>query len=190
MTIKDKWDSIYRSSQTKSEVASVLLNNDCLLPKQGAALDLACGTGANALFLAGKGLTVHAWDISSVALDKLGQQAQEKNLSIQLKNCHITADVLPENSFNVIVVSRFLDRTLCPAIMAALKKQGLLFYQTFNINKLSSQGPTNPDYLLQKNELLDLFRPLSVVYYQEYAQIGDMHYGNRDESLYIGQKTT
>ncbi len=190
MKIKDKWDRIYRDTPPKPEVASVLENNACLLPRQGKALDLACGTGANALFLASQGLTVHAWDISTVALDKLRQQALKKNLSIQLKNCHITTDLLPENSFNVIVVSRFLDRTLCPAIMAALKKQGLLFYQTFNINKLSPQGPTNPDYLLQRNELLDLFRPLSVVYYQEYAQIGDIHYGNRDESLYIGQKTS
>jgi 2-polyprenyl-3-methyl-5-hydroxy-6-metoxy-1,4-benzoquinol methylase len=43
----------------------------------------------------------------------------------------IRPDTLENNGFDVIVISRFLDRTLCNAIMAALKPEGLLFYQTF-----------------------------------------------------------
>jgi hypothetical protein len=72
--------------------------------------------------------------------------------------------------------------------MAALKPGGLLFYQTFTRNKLDQQGPSNPDYLLASNELLRLFKPLNVVFYQEYAKLGDVRFGNRNEACFIGQK--
>jgi tellurite methyltransferase len=63
-----------------------------------------------------------------------------------------------------------------------------LFYQTFTRNKLDQHGPSNPDYLLGDNELLSLFSSLSLVFYQEYARIGDWRYGNRNEACFIGQK--
>jgi len=65
----------------------------------------------------------------------------------------------------VIVVSRFLDRGLCPALAHALKPGGLLFYQTYTID--SSEGPGNPAYRLQRNELLRLFPDLQVIFYRE-----------------------
>ena len=64
-------------------------------------------------------------------------------------------------SFDVIVVSRFLDRQLCPAIAAALKPDGVLFYQTF------VYGLSNPDFMLAQNELLSLFCQLQVLEYHE-----------------------
>jgi tellurite methyltransferase len=67
---------------------------------------------------------------------------------------------LPD-SFDVIVVCRFLDRNLCPAIAAALKPGGILFYQTF------TQGLSNPDYLLRNNELITLFSELDILEYHE-----------------------
>ena len=72
--------------------------------------------------------------------------------------------------------------------MAALKPGGLLFYQTFTRHKLDKSGPSNPDYLLARNELLQLFAPLTVIYYQEYPAIGDLQRGNRNEAQLIGQK--
>ena len=154
-----KWDAIYRNNEHSPKAAEVLLCHQHLLPIQGNALDLASGLGGNALILAQQGLQVEAWDISSVALAKLDEQAQKQNLSIATHPCLITADLLPKNHFDVIVISRFLDRSLCNAIMAALKTEGLLFYQTFTRNKIDQQGPSNPDYLLDCNELLRLFSP-------------------------------
>jgi hypothetical protein len=101
---------------------------------------------------------------------------------------NITPEMRQNSSFDVIVISRFLDRALCNAIMAGLKTGGLLFYQTFTRNKLDQAGPSNPDFLLANNELLRLFAPLMLVYYQEYARIGDLHCGDRNEAYFIGQK--
>ncbi len=187
--LQAKWDAIYSQNPQTAIAASVLSEHRYLLPHQGRALDLACGLGGNALLLAGQGLRVDAWDISLKALDILQNLAISQQLAIQTRPCLITPKELAHSAYDVIVISRFLDRTLCNAIMASLKPEGLLFYQTFTLNKVDQQGPSNPDYLLEANELLRLFAPLRLVYYQEYARIGDRHIGNRNEACFIGQKT-
>ncbi len=186
--IEEKWNHIYKQPSI-SQVSDILINNSFLLPQEGCALDLACGLGANALFLAKNNLKTHAWDISATALSKLNQNAKQKNLAITTKQVNIEPNSLPKNTFDVIIVSRYLDRILSNAIMESLKHHGLLFYHTFVQDKINSSGPNNPDYLLAKNELLQLFQPLSVVMYKENSLIGNLKYGYRDEAFFIGQKS-
>ncbi len=189
MSVAEKWDAIYRQqSAAELSAATVLRENLFLLPKQGSALDLACGLGANALLLAEHGLSVQAWDISAVALEKLQRQAQQQNVTVQTKQVDICAAILPENSFDVIVISRFLDRSLCRGIIAALRIGGLVFYQTYTREKIIASSPHNPDFLLAANELLTLFVPLKILVYQEHGLVGNLNKGERNEALYIGQK--
>lgn len=184
-----KWDTIYSQlTKTTMAAAQVLTEHVFLLPKQGVALDLACGLAANALLLAESGLETYAWDISGVAIAQVQQLAREKNLNIIAKQIDIHHTSLPEKNFDVIVVSRFLDRSLTHGIMAALKPGGLLFYQTYTRQKISDSPPHNPDFLLAENELLLLFSPLKVLFYQEYGRVGRLEHGERNEALYIGQK--
>ncbi len=175
---RKKWDDRYRDTPgTASSVAEVLKGNQHLLPSSGAALDLACGLGASALFLAKRGLDVHAWDISAVAIDKLNTCAQQKGITVhaQVRDC---VSHPPEtNAFDVIVVSRFLERELCPAIATALKPGGLLFYQTYACDSNRAEGPSNPHFLLAKGELLELFSSLELIVYQEGS-----------EALFIGRR--
>ncbi len=185
--IKTKWDGIYKKSDA-SQPVDVLVKNKFLLPKRGVALDLACGLGANALFLAEKGLDTYAWDISSVALEKLQQSAQKQSLKISVKQLYIEANGLPKNTFDVIVLAHFLDRSLCNAIMDALKPDGLLFYQTYVREKVDTVGPNNPAFLLARNELLQLFNPMSLLFYRENSLVGDLGCGERNEALFVGQK--
>jgi 2-polyprenyl-3-methyl-5-hydroxy-6-metoxy-1,4-benzoquinol methylase len=101
--------------------ADVLADNLFLLPLSGRALDLACGLGENALLLAKQGLTTEAWDISSVALQKLQAKSVSNALSIKTFTCEITVDSFLPKVFDVIVISRFLDRSICDAIMKRFK---------------------------------------------------------------------
>lgn len=188
IALQAKWDSIYAANEQTVGVSELLSDNRHLLPANGRALDLACGLGGNALFLAEQGLKVDAWDISQLALSRLQAKAEQRQLPIAARQIFIGPFSLPKDYYDVIVISRFLDRSLCNAIMAALKTEGLLFYQTFTRNKLDQHGPGNPDYLLDCNELLQLFSPLTLVFYQEFARIGDLRHGNRNEACYIGQK--
>jgi SAM-dependent methyltransferase len=188
-SVISKWNHIYsQPGQACYSTIQVLSENDFLLPATGTALDLACGLGANALYLAERGLAVTAWDISVAAIDKLTAYAVQQQLNINACQVKITAESFAENSFDVIVVSRFLDRTLSDAIIGALKPDGLLFYQTFTREKSSPQPPNNPDYLLTDNELLALFSPLRVIFYRENGLIGNQLRGLRNEAQFIGRK--
>ncbi len=184
-----KWDAIYAQLDVENSLpVSVLTENEFLLPKAGTALDLACGVGANALFLARHGMTVTGWDISIVAIDKLSTHATQQGLNINACQEKINVESFTGSSFDVIVVSRFLDRTLSDAIIEALKPEGLLFYQTFTREKMMQNPPNNPDYLLTENELLTLFSPLRVIFYRENALIGEPLRGLRNETQFVGQK--
>jgi tellurite methyltransferase len=133
-------------------------------------------------------LSVTAWDVSSVAIDKLTAYAVHKGLNVNACQQKITANSFKGYHFDVIVVSRFLDRTLSDAIIGALKPAGLLFYQTFTREKTSPKPPDNPDYLLTENELLEMFSPLRVIFYRENALIGNQERGLRNEAQFVGQK--
>ncbi len=187
ISIEKKWDSIYKNNH-QSCPANVLSENSFLLPETGCALDLACGLGANALLLAEKGLETYAWDISSIALNHLQNKASQENLKITTKKVLIAPQCIAMASFDVIVISRFLDRSIFNSIVDGLKPNGLIFYQTYVRDKISSSGPKNPNYLLARNELLQLFQALKLVVYRENNLIGDLEYGERNEVFFVAQK--
>ncbi len=186
---KNKWDLRYlHADHVQYPVAEILSENAFLLPKTGKALDLACGMGANALFLAHHGLVTDAWDSSDVAIKKLNVFANGKKLPLTPKVLDIKPVHLKAASYDVIVISKFLDRDLCAKITDSLKPGGLIFYQTFTQEKTTLQGPNNPDFLLAKKELLNLFSRLNVVYYRENGKLGNIAKGIRNQALFIGQK--
>ncbi len=187
--LQKKWDQRYRQSLTDDPRAAwVLRENRHLLPANGDALDLACGMGGNALLLAKAGLRVQAWDLSPVAIDNLQARVTEGRGSLQAKVRDVATNPPLAASFDVIVVSYFLERALAGPLCAALRPGGLLFYQTFVRDKVSQQGPSNPEYLLAENELLSLFAPLCLRVYREEGRCGDAQQGLRNEALLVAQK--
>jgi len=188
----DKWDAIYQSKQQNGETkeltpAYILQEFHHLLPAQGKALDLASGLGANALFLAQHNMESHAWDISSIAIEKLNEISNSLNLNINTEVRDVVTSPPEENTFDVIVVCHFLDRQIMPEIIAALRNNGLLFYQTFTKTRVQESGPSTEQYRLGKNELLDLCKGLDTIVYRDEGTIGDTESGFRNEALYIGQ---
>ncbi len=186
---REKWDGIYsRKSSPPAAAAEVLRENTHLLPARGKALDLACGRGANALLLAARGLDTHAWDISPVAIEKLAEQADSQGISLALESRDVCTDPPAARSFDVIVVSRFLERAIMPALSEALREGGIIFYQTFIQDAASDAGPANPDYRLGQNELLEHFSELRLLYYREDSTVGDLSQGSRNEALLVARK--
>jgi len=185
----DKWDAIYNSKKLSEDFspAYILKKFHHLLPAEGKALDLASGLGANALFLAQHNMESHAWDISSAAIEHLISSAKKLNLNINTEVRDVVAQPPKANSFDVIVVSHFLDRQIIPHIISALRENGLLFYQTFTMARVQDIGPSSEKYRLGKNELLDLCKDLDTIVYREEGTIGNTKYGFRNEALYIGQ---
>jgi tellurite methyltransferase len=185
--LQKKWDQRYAKAHADApRSARVLAENKHLLPTAGDALDLACGRGGNALLLAKAGLSVQAWDLSSVAIEALQQEAGNQQVHAEVRD--VCIDPPQRATFDVIVVSYFLERRLATSLCAALRPGGLLFYQTFVQDKVSQQGPTNVRYLLAENELLSLFAPLRTRVYRDEGRVGNLAQGLRNEALYVGQK--
>ena len=187
---KHKWDAIYRSKgPTENYSPAYILDKfQHLLPTQGKALDLASGSGANALFLSQHGLQTHAWDISSTAIEQLLGSANKFKLNITTEIRDVVRHPPEEKSFDVIVVSHFLDRQIMPQIINALRNDGMLFYQTFTIARVQDSGPSSNKYRLSKNELLSLCKGLQLIVYQEEDTLGNTKAGFRNEALLIGQR--
>lgn len=191
---KDKWNARYRDTDWGTtripEAAWVLRENHHLLPRQGNALDLACGLGGNAIWLATYGLTTWAWDVSDTAIATLTAISAGRGLPLYAEVRDVQTHPPESERFDVIVVSHFLDRFLSSALTTALRPGGLLFYQTFIRDRVDDVGPKNPDFLLEQNELLRLFAPLRVVVYREEGRIGDSTVGFRNKAMLVAQKRT
>jgi len=134
-----------------------------VLHKHGIALELACGKGANALYLAGLGFDVIAADGSVEGLKVCQRSADKLNLSIFPVVMDFDQCVLPKGRFDLISVVRYLNRSLLTDLADALKPQGILFYKTFNLRHLRQQPGFNPDYLLQDDELQQAFGDFEMI---------------------------
>ncbi|HEY5717209.1 MAG TPA: methyltransferase domain-containing protein [Motiliproteus sp.] len=186
---RERWNARYAIPGDLPAAAEILCSNQHLLPRQGTALDLACGRGANALLLARHGLHTQAWDIAETALTPLQTRADQEHLPLTTHAVDLDSTPLPSAAFDVITVSGFLQRQLCPAIVAALKPGGLLFYQTFTQQRLAdSGGPSNPAFLLAPGELLSLFAALEPLVYREERDAGDHRQGLRNQAGLVARK--
>ncbi len=185
-----KWDQIYSTGQHGFfPPAMVLQMQSHLLPRQGKALDIACGLGRNAIQLCKHGLDTYAWDISGEAINRLNEYCANERLAVSTEVRDVAAHPPADTSFDVIVVSHFLDRGLIPAFVNALKQDGLIFYQTFTRTKVSDVGPSNPEYLLENGELLQLFSGLQLLFYNDNADVGNPDAGLRNEAMIVARKT-
>jgi tellurite methyltransferase len=183
-----KWDARYRERTGTPLPARVLVDNLHLLPEGGDALDLACGLGANALLLCSRGLRTRAWDLSAVAIDAV-QAATPPGCELLAEVRDVVRRPPDPDSFDVIVVAHFLERSLFPALIAALRPGGLLFYQTFTRAAVEPEtGPQNSDFRLDENELLLLCAPLRVHVYREEGLVGDPGGGWRNEAMVVARR--
>jgi len=188
MDIREKWNERYRAATGERQASRVLSENLHLLPGAGRALDLACGLGGNALLLAEQGLEVDAWDIADVPIAALQAMASEQQLPVRAQVRDVEADPPGPETYDVIVVSHFLERGIIPDLIQALRPGGLICYQTFTRQRVSDRGPQREEFRLDEQELLQLFSGLQVLFYREEGCVGDVQQGFRDEAMFIGRR--
>ena len=153
----------------------------------GRALDIATGKGRNALFLAEQGFTVDAIDISAVGLQQAQRQAEKQGLTLNLLQADLASFEFPDSAYDLVLNINFLLRSLVPKIKNALRPGGYIIFDTYLIDQQDLGHPRNPAYLLNHNELLDLFRGFRILCYQEGKFFADGKESFRAELL--GQKT-
>jgi 2-polyprenyl-3-methyl-5-hydroxy-6-metoxy-1,4-benzoquinol methylase len=187
-----KWNAIYAATPVGERAASrVLTENAHLLPTAGRALEVACGTGSDSIFLARHGLRTDAWDISDTIVARLNGYASAHGLALRAAARDVTCQPPGEGIYDVVFVAHFLERSIAQALMRALRPGGLLIYQTFTREATAACcGPSNPAFRLDANELLRLFSGLQAVVYREESLIGDTSRGFRNEAMLIARRTS
>lgn len=145
-----------------------------MLPK-GSVLDVACGTGRNAVYLAERGFEVTAVDISEVALGRLAREAQQRGLSIATVQHDLEQNpVLPEGQFDVVLNYLYLHRPLLPAEMAAVRPGGVFVMRTFS-RMSGAEESQRQEITLQPCELQNIFADWRTLYYEEGAYTSTKH---------------
>lgn len=135
---------------------------------RGSVLDIACGRGRNALYLAERGFAVTGIDISDQGLKMLGQEALNRNLAVELLRWDLESKILlPRGPFDVITEFFYFQRSLFPSIRDTLRPGGMAVVRTFSKAGDFPGGPANPDFVLDPGELLDIFSGWEILLHEE-----------------------
>ena len=151
---RERWDRKYADREGPAHFRPNWLlteHRDLLTGSQ--ALDVACGFGGNALYLASLGYQVDAIDVSAVALARAQQEARRRGLQVNLVQADLARWWLPPSHYDLISVFFYLNRELLPLLSATLRPGGLLFQANHNKRFLEIRPGFNPDYLLGPGEL-------------------------------------
>jgi tellurite methyltransferase len=160
-------DAIVNFDDTLHQPSQFLVENNSLLPR-GRALDIAMGSGRNAIYLATLGFEVEGVDSSHEAIEEALALAREQGVSIKTRVEDL--EKIPyfvEGSYDLVICFNYLQRSLIPQMKNWVKPGGMLVYETFIIDHAIFGKPRNPDYLLMHNELLHMFRDFRVLRYRE-----------------------
>lgn len=165
---RQRWDERHRATEESPVPAppDALRGREHVLPRSGRALDVACGRGAVAVWLARRGLQVDAVDVSPVALKAAAALAQEHGVAERVWFVeHDLDEGLPDSCrgpYDLIVCQRFRDPDRYPQLAAALAPGGLLV-----ITVLSEVGAGPGRFRARPGELRAAFGDLEVLVHHE-----------------------
>lgn len=165
------WDERFRTGAYPSDLdPSPVLRRLLDETADGRAIDVACGTGRNAVYLADRGYEVDALDQSIAGLRITRENAVERGVDerVNLIQADATRFDYSENRYDIVAISFFRTLDRLGDLKAALTPGGLLFYQHhLRSNPPAEAGPSSDRYRFRANELLHACLDLTVLYYEE-----------------------
>ncbi len=148
------WDERYRRGEMILEPLPLLARVvESLRP--GRALDVACGAGRNAIFLAERGWQVTAVDFSSVAIELTTARALQCSVIVDARVADLERGefVIVPATYDLICVCYYLQRDLFHQIRAGVSVGGIVIAAIHMVDNASDVKPMNPAFLLQPGEL-------------------------------------
>jgi 2-polyprenyl-3-methyl-5-hydroxy-6-metoxy-1,4-benzoquinol methylase len=132
------------------------------------ALDVAMGSGRHAVAMARAGLRTFGVDVKLSAVREAQEAARCAGVRINGWCADLRQHPLPRGRFDLVVVARYLQRDLFPALRGALAPGGVVIYETFTTSQRAlGRPPTSPDHLLEPSELRRHFDGFDVLCYEE-----------------------
>ncbi len=163
------WDDRYRSKEHQAEEEDAsptpLLAETAKQLPPGRALDLACGAGRNALWLALNDWKVTAVDGSSAAIVLLREQATARGLSITARVADLQSGEyrIAPLAWDLVVIAYYLQRDLFDKAKEGVTPGGVLLA----IVHISEPGEEPKQTRLERGQLVAYFQDWEIVHYYE-----------------------
>jgi SAM-dependent methyltransferase len=153
-----------RSNPQAVEPSAWVVRFAARLTPGSRVLDVACGHGRNARWLAQRGCRVTGVDVDASCAASL---AAVPGTEFVLADLETGSWPFVDGRFDAVIVVHYLHRPLLPKLAAALAPGGLLIYETFARGNERFGRPRNPDFLLQPRELVTAFAPLRILAFED-----------------------
>lgn len=166
-----EWDTRYSATEAMwSYEPNVFLVPRAVALEPGRALDLGCGEGRNALWLAAQGWDVTAVDFSQVAIDRGRAWARERGVEVDFQTADVI-DYLPEPAAYDLVIVFYLQlphdevRQALAHAVGALAPGGTLLVVAHDLDNLERGygGPPTPDVLYTVDLVRDSIGNLKII---------------------------
>lgn len=174
MDERERWERRYQQAEEPfygRDPSLFLRRSVALLPNGGRCLDLAGGEGRNAVFLACRGFSVTLADVALAGLSRAALMARTAGASVRVVATDLRHSALvdPPGGWDLILLINYHDRQSVAGAASRLRPGGAVVVEGFAKEQLGrgSGGPPDLDRLWGRNELLDLLRPLRVVWYED-----------------------
>ena len=163
------WDERYSRGEHASFEASKLLVRVVKELEPGRALDIACGAGRHAVYLASHGWDVTAVDSSRVGIELLKERARTDgvNVNTRIEDLESGKLQIERDAYDLICVFYYLQRDLFSKLDSGLRAGGILVAAIHMVDEARHTKPMNPDFLLQPGELRGFFRGWTIEHYHE-----------------------
>jgi tellurite methyltransferase len=161
----EQWNERYRAGEQLFD-APVPLVVQFASSAGGRALDLACGSGRNALYLAELGWEVTAVDGSPVAVDVLRSRAAQRGLKVDVRVADLERgefEISPD-TYDLILDSYYLQRDLFPRMQAGVRTSGMIISI---VHLADSDQPVGTPKRAYPGELRKYFEGWTILHYRE-----------------------
>ncbi|KUJ75193.1 hypothetical protein AVO42_07535 [Thiomicrospira sp. XS5] len=126
--------------------------------------DIGCGGGRDAVYMAQQGFEVTAIDQQDAVLSRARRFSDRQGVSVHWKGCSVNeADCLPNETVEVVVMMRYLNRDLFPRLRQAIRPGGFVVMQTFIEGVEAFGSPKNPNFILKRGELAKTFSDFTII---------------------------
>jgi SAM-dependent methyltransferase len=170
---RDKWDRRYAEDSYRRHNPVTLLHDWLPRLPLGKALDVACGAGRNAIFLAEAGFRVDAIDISPAGLDMARREAERRGVAVNWIEHDLDLPYGFERDYDLIIVLWFVRLDLLGELCAHLAPGGILLSEQHLVADGDLAGPENPRFRVAPGALREAVDGLEILLYEESIGIND-----------------